>query len=501
MNQKRIFEIAEQIKDEYINEINQYIGYKYILESSFKIADMYDEMMERLLELQEESYNSDEEQEDDEAEIDDLDEEEIEEPLEEYDIDILNESQLDEDEAYYWGKIKNLLEDLDQSIAEEIIEKVRLIKDEPEQLKKINIICSLIEEFCDIENDEIDDDLYELMDKIEICSLILNTIGFSATIDDITYPNEWCKFDITEIAKIFAVDNVEIEPEYMQIIYNIYYKKCKTPISKLGIKLSYYNRLLINKIYKKETPISEKELIEMIKLGIFQKCLDNNYYVLQKCEGPFLSQFNDYIINEDKLPDNILESDVNMINYLFESLSTIDVGLDKIELDVNEELNSLLQEAKDANDSEELEKIARDRLFKNFIEEKKNQVLEKRKNDNLNIPTDVFYAVLINSCASPDTISKAIRKFNINKNVFHSKDIFELMTILVYVERNFTNNVDGDDLEQIGSGIYNLINQNKGKEEVKMSNSLKIKLEEMFEYIYKNHLLPNLDIKKEDVEL
>ena len=121
--------------------------------------------------------------------------------------------------------------------------------------------------------------------------------------------------DIIEMAKVFAIDKLEIDPEYLKTIYNTYYKKCKTPISKFGIKLSYYNSLLIKKLNDKSIEISKEELEELFKLGIFQKCLDEKWAIIIPFNGPFCSQFNDYIINKDEKPNYILESDINIINY------------------------------------------------------------------------------------------------------------------------------------------------------------------------------------------
>ena len=97
-------------------------------------------------------------------------------------------------------------------------------------------------------------------------------------------------------------------------------------------------------LYGSKIDISKDEADEILKIAIFQKCLQENWQVFTIANGPFYREFNDYIVNEEKLPDHILESDIDIINYLFEE-NLIGEAISKISFDYPEE-NRILKEFK-----------------------------------------------------------------------------------------------------------------------------------------------------------
>ena len=140
-------------------------------------------------------------------------------------------------------------------------------------------------------------------------------------------------------------------------------------------------------------------------------------------------------------------------------------------------------------------------MLKEFVDKKKNQILERRIRENNNIPIDVFCAIIINSCASEDSIRRMIEKIDINKRELNSQELFDLISIGIYTENKFYDQIDKSELSDIGQILYQGIKNNKGKESIDISRQLKGKLKGMFNML--DELLPRntMNFENEDVEL
>lgn len=498
MEKEEIIKIGEKIKQQYIKEIEKYVAYKNILgvKNSLKGRLLDDRNIVR------EALNKERDQVEFDF-YDNLEEDEPEEDTEDF-FTHIDKSRLSESKKISLNEINLDLQatTLDDEIRQEIIKAVEKISISNDLLQKEQIVGRVIDiilEQIELDNIYEENDLFEAVNETNFIDIILNVINFSNVLNESAYPTDWAKINIEELAKYFAIDNVEMEPEYLKKIYPIYYRKCKTPISKLGVKLSYYKTILFEMLYGSKIDISKDEADEILKIAIFQKCLQENWQVFTIANGPFYREFNDYIVNEEKLPDHILESDIDIINYLFEE-NLIGEAISKISFDYPEE-NRILKEFKKINNIYKLEGLAKNGMLKEFVDKKKNQILERRIRENNNIPIDVFCAIIINSCASEDSIRRMIEKIDINKRELNSQELFDLISIGIYTENKFYDQIDKSELSDIGQILYQGIKNNKGKESIDISRQLKGKLKGMFNML--DELLPRntMNFENEDVEL
>lgn len=504
MEKKEIMKIAEKIKEQYIKEIEKYIVYQKIQEVNFSLSDRLAKNREKLnrLLMEEQVYIEEDFIGEDENSQEYM---KLEEDISEDFFADLDKSKLSQSKIMILKEINLDLQDklLDEEIREQVINIVGELCKSKNLVQKGRIVLKSIDDILeDIEIDEDyeESDIYELFNKTNIIDIVINIINFSNYLNDSFYPNDWTKVNISEFAKPLAIDNVEIEPEYLKGIYHIYYKKCRTPISKLGVKLSYYKTLLFEKIYGNKIDISKDEVDEMLKLALFQRCLEENWQVFAIANGPFYGEFNDYIVNEGELPKHVLESDISLINYLFEQ-NIIAESISKISFgNINTDENMTLQKFKKIRNNDELEELARNGMFKEFVAEKRSQILQRRARENNNIPIDVFCAIIINSCASDESIRKMMEGIDLNKREINSEELFDLISVCLYTENIFYHQIDKQELADIGQILYKSIKDNKEKESIEMTKELKGKLISLFNTL--DEMIPRFKInfENEDIE-
>lgn len=505
MEKEKIIKIAEKIKEQYMKEIEKYIVYKNIQEINFFLSDRLAKNRERVDNLLEETQVNIKE---DFFEEDENNQEYMkleESTSEDYFADI-DKSKLPQSEIMTLEKINQDLQDqsLDEEIREQVINMVVELCKSKNLVQRGRIVSRAIDDILeDIEIDEDyeESDIYEIINETTIIDIVINIINFSNYLNDSFYPNDWTKVNISELAKPLAIDNVEIEPEYLKTIYQIYYKKCKTSISKLGVKLSYYKTLLFERIYGIKVDMSKDEANEILKLALFQKCLEENWQVFAIANGPFYGEFNDYIVNEGELPKHVLESDISLINYLFEQ-NIIAEAISKTSFDnINIEENMTLEKLKKIKYIDELEELARNGLFKEFIDEKKSQILQSRARENNNIPIDVFCAIIINSCAGGESIRKMMREIDLNKREINSGELFDLVSICLYAENRFYHQINKQELADIGQILYKIIKDNKEKESIEIPRELKNKSISLFNTLEEITPRIKMNFESEDIEL
>lgn len=347
-----ILKIGERIKQEYIEEIEKYISYNYLLDIYTKAVNYLEQYKE--LDISNKLLNAQNEEEDEKSEESDFDE---------------RTNNIDNKKADIYNEIKDILKDYyDEYICEDIIERLEQMDKERDIKKNISLIFQCIETILGEANAEVNDipDIIErLQYKRDICILILDIIEYSEIEEYVLYPNEWSNFDITEIAKVFAIDKVYIDSQYMKIVYKIYEKKCKDQISKLGVKLSYYTDMLSRKLSGEDIKITKEEEREALMIGTLQRCL-NARYNARTLEGPFLEKFALY--GNETNEEHILASDIEIINYLFEEISLVEEELESGEISINDDENKkLLAKFESADitqkDKIDLENSGRNRYF------------------------------------------------------------------------------------------------------------------------------------------
>lgn len=299
--------------------------------------------------------------------------------------------------------------------------------------------------------------------------------------------------EIIEICKVLSFCNVKVDSEYMKLIYLAYYQKCKKQISKFGIRLLYYNDKILRKSKNSNHKLSKDEIDEFLKIAVFNKCLDEKYLVTDM-KGIFLKNFAQEKQDEEKDKLQLYQS-MYLIKYLYQNTNILDIDIEEINVE-DEHIYKYFQQLKNSNSPEGIEEIARKGILEDFINDKKEKVLEKGRNEN-NIPIDVFCAMIINACASPESIKEIIRKFEHDFETMTSSQIFDIMTVFIYAEQKFEYDLNREDFEAIGKSLYGLISQNKGEKQVRVPSKLRIKLDNMLANIY--DLLPKFRVKV-DVE-
>lgn len=299
--------------------------------------------------------------------------------------------------------------------------------------------------------------------------------------------------DIIEICKVLSFCNVKVDSEYMKLIYLAYYQKCKKQISKFGIRLLYYNDKILRRSKNSNHKLSKDEIDEFLKIAVFNKCLDEKYLVTDM-KGIFLKNFAQEKQDEEKDKLQLYQS-MYLIKYLYQNTNILDIDIEEINVE-DEHIDKYFQQLKNSNSPEGIEEIARKGILEDFINDKKEKVLEKGRNEN-NIPIDVFCAMIINACASPESIKEIIRKFEHDFETMTSSQIFDIMTVLIYAEQKFEYDLNREDFEAIGKSLYGLISQKKGEKQVRVPSKLRIKLDNMLANIY--DLLPKFRVKV-DVE-
>ena len=501
MEIEEIVKIGEKIKEQYMNEIEKYIVYKNIQEVNLFLADRLIKDREKITSILREA-GDDREKDFFEEDEDDQSYEEIEDSSSVDYFENLDRSRLPPSTIRALEEINLDLQDelLDDEIREQVIDAVGELYKSKNPVQKGRILSKVIDNILEnIETSDEEGEMFQIINEVNIIDLIINVINFSNYLNENSYPNDWIKINISEFAKPLAIDNVEIEPEYLKDVYHIYYKKCRTPISKLGVKISYYKTVLFEKIYGKKIDISKEEAEEMLKLALFQGCLEENWSVIESANGPFYGEFADCIVNEQELSNHSLLNDIALINFLFEG-GLIKESISRISFD-NPEENRILEMLKKIKSTKELEELAGNGLLKEFVDEKKDQVLQRRKRENNNIPTDVFCAIIINSCASEESVRKMMNGIDLRKRETNSSELFDLVSIGIYAENKLYDQIDKMELADIGEMLYQVIKNNKGKENVQIPKELKKKLVKFFKVLDAVLPIVRMNFESEEIEI